>query len=1129
MALRRPKSKRGLAPNPVYMPLEDGFVHDEILGGCASSSFFNRYFRRESTFRYFRRECRRRDAELRVFSLILLSPYWLKFEHRQEQREGKNHDSKKSRMSMELETIMEDLCEALDAEDVMKILELEDPEAMKEVDLSDLVTAVAEWPKEDDTLWSTVTSERLRTVLAAIMAANDSGACVAYCDLASVAGAPASVASPAVLRCVARFLEQEPQKKKRRSSTDSDDDDSDDEAPRKRRRRKPSDSTKKLFTAWCRCVTSEEWPRLQSELQRTDHGSLVTRFAAIAAKRMTDDDTATDALAALMPSEGDATHALEALFDPVLTTTGQAFFRRLKRALANVGPDDGLQAFRQRLCLRAAGTNAASRSRLATAIVSLGPEDDEFSNFVAEKLAKAGQAKYRSFAVDLLANLELSEAVEGRILDKSPAVRARALAAMEKLQGTNHAVVVDRALHDDKANVRARALKCLEHSDDDLSTELRSQAVAAAAAASKEDHASVRFAGVGLLAAWFHHSEVQPIWPTAVLARATDKSPAVAHRVADAVDQWLSRLLKNDEGAWTVADIVALNDRHRKAFRFALRGVSTKKVVLTKAVIQESLKKFTSHTKKPALVLLEDILTAFLITDESGITPCDDPAVVDRLRREQSQSNADDASRAAALRIAKMVGLPIEEDIDILGVGPETAVALAQCRGEDDDWCRRMLRRASDACRSTSDAEALSGIRAIGAVLATTNSEASSVVEVLVSACDDHSRPPEHRREAIAALGRAASASPELAKDHIRRFAREIHVSHDPAIRTTCCCVLAELCGTHAAYAEPRISALARAATIDRDPIVRRHAVVLLGRLVARDYIKFRPDLAHRVFGALADPDLVVGKLAKTALIDVLLPKHPTLVVNNLVAAVFVFNGARCAVDDPKLRRAAFTAGFASSNDDLDDEEIHQLRSFETDLNDRFADAQSKRRKVYSALLEATPDEGKIQIAAKLSKDVLANAADDLLGDLGKDGPASSILSDALHLLTSDLTVSAKKTTEKDDDDLDDEDPAVPAALVAAKGRLLSKMSKKHLLEQILPILINLKATLEKHKSPLLQAVMTTLKTIVTRYGADVDVVLQEDPHLAAELKYDLEREPKQPRRRRKSGTAAPQQESPQA
>eukprot|EP00635_Sarcinochrysidales_sp_CCMP3193_P003060 CAMPEP_0118911110 /NCGR_PEP_ID=MMETSP1166-20130328/12953_1 /TAXON_ID=1104430 /ORGANISM="Chrysoreinhardia sp, Strain CCMP3193" /LENGTH=515 /DNA_ID=CAMNT_0006850587 /DNA_START=14 /DNA_END=1558 /DNA_ORIENTATION=+ len=508
---------------------------------------------------------------------------------------GASYESRAGPNAVEVDEVLEAVCESLEADEVTQILDLEEAGAIEaaSVDLSDFVVAMESWPKDDETLWSTLTSERLRTVLAAVMVAaakgkhEDLGACVAFCEMASVAGAPASVASPGVLRCVARAMEapasettkpsRVPAARKRRAESAASSSSASSRSPsspssRTRRKDKKQYGPRDLFAAFCRCATSEEWPRLQAELERTEHGDLVTRLASIAAKKLAqaDDPRAGAALGALV---GEGGPALEALLDPLFTS---AHF--VKRAMTHAAlksvPLEALLGLRQRLCLRAAGANASTRQRVARVVVALGegkgdrepnedrePQDDSAFAAFARKLSLASQAKYRAFAVEVLANFRgEEEAIEARVLDRAPAVRARALAALERLEHDAARLFADRASHDDKAQVRARALKCLEKKCPSSSSSptrggvaLEAASAAAEAANSNEPQASVRLAGVSLLAAWFSQQQnnddegslaaaaaaAKEHWPASVLGRANDRSPAVAARVADAVDHWL--------------------------------------------------------------------------------------------------------------------------------------------------------------------------------------------------------------------------------------------------------------------------------------------------------------------------------------------------------------------------------------------------------------------------------------------------------------------------------------------------------------------------------------------------------------------------------------------------------------
>ena len=166
----------------------------------------------------------------------------------------------------------------------------------------------------------------------------------------------------------------------------------------------------------------------------------------------------------------------------------------------------------------------------------------------------------------------------------------------------------------------------------------------------------------------------------------------------------------------------------------------------------------------------------------------------------------------------------------------------------------------------------------------------------------------------------------------------------------------------------------------------------------------------------------------------------------------------------------------------------------------RYGDAE-RRGPVYAAALAALSPERRGEATARLAKDVLGPAADAPDAALAKmDGR----LADALRILRADLRLR-KGARAKDRADDDADDPAA-AALDKARGRLLGRASKKHLLEQVLPTLLALRHRLRALRLGVAADVEATLAEALRAHGAAVDAVLANDPMLARELRYDLKR-----------------------
>ena len=80
------------------------------------------------------------------------------------------------------------------------------------------------------------------------------------------------------------------------------------------------------------------------------------------------------------------------------------------------------------------------------------------------------------------------------------------------------------------------------------------------------------------------------------------------------------------------------------------------------------------------------------------------------------------------------------------------------------------------------------------------------------------------------------------------------------------------------------------------------------------------------------------------------------------------------------------------------------------------------------------------------------------------------------------MQVSASKGSAADSE----EPGSLETAAGAAKGRAVSAVMKRYLVEKMLPILVELKRLLEARQHPLLGDLMTTLTTLLKDHKAEV-------------------------------------------
>lgn len=287
------------------------------------------------------------------------------------------------------------------------------------------------------------------------------------------------------------------------------------------------------------------------------------------------------------------------------------------------------------------------------------------------------------------------------------------------------------------------------------------------------------------------------------------------------------------------------------------------------------------------------------------------------------------------------------------------------------------------------------------------------------------------------------------------------------------------------------------AGTIQTDhPLVRRHGLLLLSQLLLQDFIKWRGLLIFRFIAATVDDDGEVATLAQYLLTQPLLTKQPTLLTASFVDAMFVFNGHK---DHPKYS-AAMSGGGAGVMDavlslpQLEPFSPEQTKNPSQTPNDKTA---QRRLDVYRFMLGTMSDEQKIDVTAKVAHDVLSAVVTGSLDvDVGSHGEC--VVRDALAVLAlPDIKVSGGRNGSKGADgdadaelemamDTGDARAAAAAGMAAAKGRLLTKMSRRQLLDHVIPICVALKQRFEALHSPLMRDLMAYLKELTRNYRSEV-------------------------------------------
>eukprot|EP00996_Jenningsia_fusiforme_P001034 NODE_1944_length_1348_cov_36.176289_g1761_i0.p1 GENE.NODE_1944_length_1348_cov_36.176289_g1761_i0~~NODE_1944_length_1348_cov_36.176289_g1761_i0.p1 ORF type:complete len:404 (+),score=83.92 NODE_1944_length_1348_cov_36.176289_g1761_i0:61-1212(+) len=305
---------------------------------------------------------------------------------------------------------------------------------------------------------------------------------------------------------------------------------------------------------------------------------------------------------------------------------------------------------------------------------------------------------------------------------------------------------------------------------------------------------------------------------------------------------------------------------------------------------------------------------------------------------------------------------------------------------------------------------------------------------------------------------------------------------------------------------------------LDASPLVRHTALLLLSQMLAEGYTKWTRSLVICFLAATADPDSSVGTYAKRALVQVHLPKQPSLFLANFIPAVLMLN-------EPS-RFSSWKAG------------IEPGAAVPIICGEAHAE---RRLTIYQLMLQHMPLQQRARLHKMLHTDLLAFCVEDT-GDLTTDTasqqsthsgrsshsvnvlepPGSDILRDVLSILSLREMRLGTQTLQPVADE--EETGQGSAAIQAVSQEVFRQVLVKHLEDSVIPIVVDLKRWLRRHRSPHMRWLDVYLRCIAQDFQPELRTLLEIDPQLALELDYETERERSARRStglRRGSGVAA--------
>ncbi|KAL3744310.1 hypothetical protein ACJRO7_013555 [Eucalyptus globulus] len=335
-------------------------------------------------------------------------------------------------------------------------------------------------------------------------------------------------------------------------------------------------------------------------------------------------------------------------------------------------------------------------------------------------------------------------------------------------------------------------------------------------------------------------------------------------------------------------------------------------------------------------------------------------------------------------------------------------------------------------------------------------------------------------------MGKICLIDGKIAKRYIPLFVQELEKSDSAALRNNLVVMMADFCVRYTALIDCHIAKITRCLG-DPCELVRRQTFILLSRLLQRDYVKWRGMLFLRFLLSLVDESEKIRELADFLFGNILRVKAPLLAYNSFVEAIFVLNDCRAH------------GGHYSSQSSQSESRLFSIRG--TDEISR-----SKRMRIYTCLLKQMAPEHLLATFAKICAEILAAASDGMLSI--EDATGQSVLQDAFQILAcKEIRLPTSRNSTLESPEMDDEsNGSGGTSPAAAKGRVISQAVRKSLIQNTIPIFIELKRLLESKNSPLTGSLMDCLRLLLKDYKNEIDEILVADKQLQRELLYDMQR-----------------------
>ncbi|XP_042229630.1 condensin-2 complex subunit D3-like isoform X2 [Homarus americanus] len=335
---------------------------------------------------------------------------------------------------------------------------------------------------------------------------------------------------------------------------------------------------------------------------------------------------------------------------------------------------------------------------------------------------------------------------------------------------------------------------------------------------------------------------------------------------------------------------------------------------------------------------------------------------------------------------------------------------------------------------------------------------------------------------AVVTLGKMCLQHEDQAKRIIPALGKMLDTTKHSAIKINIVFTLSDMCVRYATLVDPLMPQVT-ACLRDPDIRVRRTTLTLLINLLQEDYLKLKGSFFYRILQCLTDDHEDIRSTVIFYITERLLKRFPKILNQHFIECIFHYN---CYEEHESYNK------FTQS-------------SMEKELFSLAGKEHTKdRHLIYRFMLDHMPDDQRFSTTQRLCQDVLGGVVD---GRIKLTPSSLPMLQDTLTVLSCDeIKLASLKNRPEDVDQPTDQAEQAAMAGMVIKKTIISQVVKRHVIENIVPILIAMKHKLEEHRSPLMKHLLLYLKEIMKDYKNEVKEILTGDKQLAKEIEFDLRR-----------------------